>query len=171
MPLFPYGAGGNPSDFCFLSELVQSLGQFEISTARRFHRFRGRHQAQSRGGYPGCCLKPLPSMIGDRHKFWGDSLFLVTPRNFQRQIMRQALAQYDTAACDASLLVANGFLPAESSPAETVEKRQGAQKRSLLLWPVVTRGSDAERWVLLRHETFKCQPHPSFKCQPHPSET
>ena len=30
-----------------------------------------------------------------------------------------------------------------------------------LLWPVVTGGSDAERWVLLRHEPFKCQPHPS----------
>ena len=69
----------------------------------------------------------------DRHKFWGDSLFLVTPRNFQRQIMRQALAQYDTADGDVSLLVANGFLPAESSPAETVEKRQGAEAETVIV--------------------------------------
>ena len=69
----------------------------------------------------------------DRHKFWGDSLFLVTPRNFQRKIMRQALAQYDTADDDASLLVANGFLPAESSPAETVEKRQGAEAETVIV--------------------------------------
>ena len=69
----------------------------------------------------------------DRQKFWGDSLFLVTPRNFQRHIMRQALAQYDTSDDDANLLITNGFLPAESSPAETVEKRQGNEAETVII--------------------------------------
>lgn len=63
----------------------------------------------------------------DRKSFWGNQLFLVTPRNLQRHTMLQSLSQYHATDAPANPPAAEGFLPSDGSPAGTVEKRQGAE--------------------------------------------